>query len=69
MSTREYIITSDFYTAPATGQVRCVISERADGGPWQAFVDVAQDSAVDVLTALRRAYQGGREDRSEEMLP
>lgn len=67
MSTREYIITSD-YVRPVNGQTRQVISERVDGGPWQAFVDVLSDDSFDVLRVLRRAYQDGREDRSEELL-
>ena len=68
MSTREYIITSD-YIRPVNGQARHVISERVDGGPWQAYVDVLSDDAADVLTALRRAYQDGRYDRTQELIP
>jgi hypothetical protein len=68
VSKREYIVT-DNYIRPVNGQVRHVISERVDGGPWQAFVDVLSDDAMDVLGALRRAYQDGREDRSGELLP
>lgn len=69
MSTREYIGSSEPYTVPVTGQVRRIINERVDGGPWRGFVDVAADDVMDVLGALRRAYQDGREDRSEELLP
>ena len=68
MSKREYIITGN-YIRPVNGQSRVIISERAGGGPWLAYVDVLSDDAGDVLTALRRAYQDGREDRSEELLP
>jgi hypothetical protein len=68
MSTREYIITGDPYVRPSTGQMRWVISERTDGGPWLAFADVAKDDAMDVLEVVRRAYRDGREDRSEELL-
>jgi hypothetical protein len=68
MSKREYIVTHN-YIVPVTGQPMHVISERVDGGPWQAYVEVAAGNSVDVLGALREAYQNGREDKAEELLP
>ena len=53
---------------PQCCQVRRVINERTDDGPWQALVDVAADDVMDVLGALRRAYQDGQEDRSGGLL-
>lgn len=66
MSKRQYIVTSD-YIRPVNGQHRQVISERIGDGPWQVFLDVLSDDAVDVLNALRRAYEAGRDDLLQEM--
>lgn len=66
MPKREYILT----TGPETwssGRVVRVVKERTDDGPWREFLAVASDDAMDVLAALRRAYQDGREDRAGEM--
>ena len=41
------------------------ILEFADGHR-SVFAVVANDDALDVLQAIRRAYQDGREDRAEE---
>ena len=60
---REYKLAGDPYITPVSGQVRREILEFADGLLYGILV-VANDDAMDVLEALRRAYQDGREDNA-----
>jgi hypothetical protein len=68
MTTREYILAANPIIRPVSGQMVREVKERTDGGPWQVILVVAQDDAMDVWTALRRAYSDGREDRSAEVV-
>lgn len=69
MARREYILASDPPVRRRNGRVVREVMERESGSPWRVILVVANDDAVDVLTALRRAYQDGREDRAEEESP
>ena len=66
MARREYILAADPYVLRVSGIMVREVKERVDSGPWQAILVVAQDSAMDVLEALRHAYQDGREDHAED---
>lgn len=66
MTDREYILAADPFVQPVSGRMMREVMERTDGGPWQVIVVAGQDEAVDVLTALRRACQDGREDKAQE---
>ena len=61
---REYKLSGDPFVTQA-GQIRSEVLEITDGHRSVILV-VSNDDAVDVLEALRRAYQDGREDRSCE---
>jgi hypothetical protein len=67
MSTREYKMAADPIEFRG-GQMR-EIKEFTDGMPPRVILVVPNDMlTVDIVGALRRAYQDGREDRSEELL-
>ena len=63
---REYILSGHPYVQQGTGRHVHEVKERTDGAPWQVVLVVANDDAVDVLEALRRAYSDGREDHAED---
>lgn len=67
MTTREYILAADPVAWNGHGTAMREIKERAGSGDWQPVFYVADDNSIDVLDALRRAYQDGREDRSAEI--
>lgn len=63
---REYKLAADA-TLTNYGQHRRDVLEFADGQRG-VILNVANDDAVDVLEALRRAYRAGREDRAAEIM-
>jgi hypothetical protein len=69
MTKREYILAADPFRVPSSGQVMREVMERIDSGSWSVCLVVANDRAVEVLDALRRAYRDGREDHAGEYGP
>lgn len=63
---REYKLAAEPFITPVSGQVRREILELADGHRSVILV-VSNDDAVDVLEALWRAYQAGREDQAADL--
>lgn len=66
MSTREYKLAADPIQWKR-GVMREIL-EFTDG-QRKVILAVPHDDAMDVLEAIRRAYQDGWEDRSGELLP
>ena len=58
---RDWKLAAAPFITPVAGQTRREILEFADGRQ-RVTLTVSNDDAVDVLEALRRAYQAGRED-------
>jgi hypothetical protein len=63
---REYKLAADPYVTSVSGQVRREIVEITEDGHRSVILVVANDDAVDVLEALWRAYEAGRDRGSQD---
>lgn len=61
---REYKLAADPIKPGGPLTWRREILQITDNGHREVFAVVANDSAIDVLEAIRRAYQDGREDNA-----
>ena len=60
---REYKLAADPFR-PGDGRLRREILQITDDGRREVFAAVGNEDALDVLEAIRRAYQDGREDNA-----